>query len=159
MAAESADISRDFVMLELRSVPGAADADALSRWPGQAGARAHAQWVGARGGPYPARSAGELPARRRRRRYPTAVATLYGWHEPHRATALRRIIELPAASVIVRREPDRSRYVQLFLPALPEGIGYEQAVGADGSAAPQLAPFADTRVYVYSVLWCKRAGP
>src|SRR5271169_1036687 len=27
------------------------------------------------------------------------------------------------------------------------------------AAAPQLAPFADTRVYVYPVHWCKRSAP
>ena len=55
-------LSRDLVVLELRSVPGAADAGALPQRAGQARARAYAERLGPRRRPHARRGDGELPA-------------------------------------------------------------------------------------------------
>ena len=62
-------VPRDFVVLELRGLPGAAHADALPQRAGQARTRPHAQRLRPRGRPHAGRGARELPAGRRQRRW------------------------------------------------------------------------------------------
>ena len=84
VAARAAGVSRDLVVLQLRSVPGAAHAGPLSQRAGQAGARAHAQRVGPRDRPHARRGDGELPGSRRLHRRAGRAAAVHGrGHESH----------------------------------------------------------------------------
>ena len=63
VAAEPEGVSRNFVVLELRGVPGAArEHQVPARGHRQGGARPHAERLGAGGGPHADRDAGELSA-------------------------------------------------------------------------------------------------
>ena len=65
LAARAERLSRDFLLLQLRGLPGAAHAGALPQRQGQARAGAHAERLGPRGRAHAGRGPGELPERRR----------------------------------------------------------------------------------------------
>src|SRR5206468_7871141 len=88
LAAGPERLSGDFLVQQLRGVPGAAHAGALPKREGQAGVGAHAERVGARGRTYADRDHGELSARRWRRGHPDGVAAVYGRTQGHRTGAL-----------------------------------------------------------------------
>ncbi len=82
-------LSRDLVVLELRGVPGATDAGALSQRAGQDGIRAHAERLGPGRRPHARRRARELPARRRLDRSARGAAPLHGRQGAHLPPALK----------------------------------------------------------------------
>ena len=85
LAAGAERLSRDFELLELRPVPGAADEGPRSAGRRQGDAPgAYAERLRSRGRPHDDRGAGKLPARRWHRRNPGGVAALYGWTEGDR---------------------------------------------------------------------------
>ncbi len=73
-------LPRDFVLLELRGVPGAPHAGAIQERKGQARARAHAERLGARGRPDAGGDPRELPERGRLGHRARGAAPLYGRH-------------------------------------------------------------------------------
>ena len=77
-------LSRNFVLLGLRRVPGAAHDGALSRQGRQAGVRPHAQRLRRRGRPRADRGDGNLSAGRRLDRGAGRARALYGRHEEDR---------------------------------------------------------------------------
>ena len=78
VAAGTARLSRDLVDIELRGVPGAADAGPLSQRAGEDRARPHPQRLGARRRPLAGRRDGELPACGRRHRRARRAAAVHG---------------------------------------------------------------------------------
>ena len=82
VAARAERVPRDLVVLQLRGVPGAAHAGALSQRAGQAGARAHAERFRPRGRPHAGRGAGELPAgATARSTCPRVLQPVHGRHD------------------------------------------------------------------------------
>src|SRR5690606_29571624 len=83
LAAEPEHLSRDFLLLQLRRLPGAPHARALAQ-PGnrQTGTRAYAQRFRRGRRSRPDRGDGELPERRRLDRRTRSAAALYGRPQP-----------------------------------------------------------------------------
>jgi hypothetical protein len=81
LAAGAEHLPRNQLVQQLRSLPGAAHAGALSQRAGQAGIRAHAQRLGPGRGPHAGGRAGKPPAGRRlgARARGTAAPTSAGW--------------------------------------------------------------------------------
>ncbi len=81
-------LSGDFLVQQLRGVPGATHAGALPQREGKARAGAHPKRIWARRGAHLDRDHGELSARRWRRGHPGGVAAVYGRTQGHRTDAL-----------------------------------------------------------------------
>ena len=77
LAARAERLPRDFLLLQLRELPGAARGDPLpARRRAEARVRPHAERLGSRDRPHARRGARELPARGRLRRDPEGAAAL-----------------------------------------------------------------------------------
>ena len=86
VAAEPADLSRDFVVQQHRGVPGPArEHQVPARRHRQGGVRPHAQRVGPRRGPDARRDSGELSAEGRSVVVPRALRPYHGWQGENRA--------------------------------------------------------------------------
>ena len=105
MVARAGKVPRDLVLLELRSLSGAAAAGALPQRARQARAGPYAERFGPGGRTGPRRSHGELPARRRRDRCARRPEAVHGRRAQHRSAAL----SAPRPPCIVRYGPALSR--------------------------------------------------
>ena len=87
LAAGPEHVSRDFLLLGVRRVPGAAHECALPRQGRQVRPRPHAQRLRRRGRPRADRGDGNLSARRRRDRRAGGAQALYGRRDEDRANS------------------------------------------------------------------------
>jgi seryl-tRNA synthetase len=78
LAAGAEHLSRNFVLLQFRSLPGAAHAGALPQRQEQAGVAAHAEWIGTRGRPHAGCDPRELPERGRQHHGPAGTSAMAG---------------------------------------------------------------------------------
>src|SRR5260221_13117345 len=78
MAAGAEHLSRDFILLEFRSLPGKAHDGALQERPRQDRTAAHHQWFRPGGGAHPGGDPGKLPERRRHGDDSAGAGAVYG---------------------------------------------------------------------------------
>src|SRR5882757_6368053 len=93
MAAGTERVPRDFLLLQLRRFPGAADEHPLPQCRRQgAGSRAHLERFRPGGGPHPGRHTGKLSASRWQCRHSRCIAALHGRQESHFKNLMRILV-------------------------------------------------------------------